>query len=455
MVAPDLVGSPGRPAAELAALVRSGEARPTELVQRCLERIERLDPAIGAFQLVRREKALAEAAVLERSAELGSLPLAGVPLAVKDNLDLAGEPTRFGSRATPDTPAARDHEVVRRLRAAGAIVVGKTRCPELCIWGPTDGAFGAARNPWNLERTPGGSSGGSAAAVAAGLVPIALGNDGLGSIRIPAAACGVVGVKPGEGVVPAGIGANSWLGMAENGALATTVADAALMLSVLAGRPELCSPEAPGRRLRLAVSTRAPAVGIAVEREWAAAAEQTGELLARAGHEVERADPPYPARFTPAVFGYWFAGAESDSAGLERALLEPRNRRHISFAPLARRLGLARPEHRAGWRRAHQPFFQRFDALITPGLATAPVPVDAWSRRGWLASILANTRYAPFAAPWNFAGFPALALPTGALNRAGTPLAVQLAAGPGHEARLLALAAQVERLRPWLRHAPI
>jgi len=454
MAAPDLPSLLDRAAAELAALVRSGEARPTDLVRACLERIERLDPAIGAFQLVRADRALAEAEALERSGDLGTLPLAGVPLAVKDNLDLAGEPTRFGSRATPDTPAARDHEVVRRLRAAGAIVVGKTRVPELCIWATTDGVFGAARNPWNRERTPGGSSGGSAAAVAAGLVPIALGNDGLGSIRVPAAACGVVGVKPGQGVVPAAIGATSWFGLAENGALATTVADAALMLSVLAGRPELRDRDAPERRLRVALSTRAPAVGIAVEREWAAAAEQTGELLARAGHTVERADPPYPARFTPAVFGYWFAGAESDTVGLQRALLEPRNRRHASFAPLARRLGLVRPEQRAGWRRAHEPFFARFDVLVTPGLAAAPVPVDAWSRRGWLANVLSNTRYAPFAAPWNFAGFPALALPTGALNRVGTPLAVQLAAGPGGESLLLGLAAELERLRPWTRHAP-
>ncbi len=444
-----------RTASELATLVRSGELRPVQVVRDCLERIERLDGPIGAFQLLRRERALAEAEALGASADLASLPLAGVPIGVKDNLDVAGEPTRLGSAATPESAAAGDHEIVRRLRAAGAIVVGKTRVPELCIWATTDGAFGAARNPWRLDRTPGGSSGGSAAAVAAGLVPLAVGNDGLGSIRVPAAASGVVGVKPGARVVPAGIGHNSWFGLAENGALATTVEDAALMLSVLAGRPLLADPAPPASRLRIAVSTRSPAVGVHVDRAWVAAAETAGELLARAGHTVEHADPPYPARFTPAVLGHWFAGAESDTVGLDRRRLEPRTRRHASLGKLARRLGLVDEKHRAGWRRAHEPFFRRYHVLITPGLARPPIAVDEWSRRGWLANMAGNMGYAPFAAPWNFAGFPALVLPTGALHAVGTPLGVQLAAGPGCESLLLAIAAELEQLQPWMRHAPI
>lgn len=444
-----------RPAAELAALVRAGTIAPTEAVHSCLARIAAVDGRVGAFQLVRAERALVEAEALARRPDLATLPLAGVPVAIKDNLDVAGEPTRFGSAATPETPAPADHEIVRRLRAAGAIVVGKTRVPELCIWATTDGAFGAAHNPWRLDRTPGGSSGGSAAAVAAGLVPLAVGNDGLGSIRVPAAACGVVGVKPGARVVPAGIGHNSWFGLAENGALATTVEDAALMLAVLAGRPLLAEPAPPASRLRIAVSTRSPATGVRVDPAWAAAAERTGERLARAGHTVEHADPPYPARFTPAVLGYWFAGAESDTVGLDWRRLEPRNRRHASLGKVARRLGLVDEKHRAGWRRAHEPFFRRYHALITPGLAQAPIAADAWSRRGWLANMVGNMGYAPFAAPWNFAGFPALTVPTGELHAVGTPLGVQLAGGPGCEPLLLAIAAELQELQPWPRHAPL
>ena len=445
----------GRSATELAALVREGTIRPTEPVLACLERIRRLDPMIGAFQLVRAERALAEADALARLPDLDSLPLAGVPIAIKDNLDVAGEPTRFGSAATPDLAAAGDHEIVRRLRAAGAVVVGKTRVPELCAWATTDGAFGAARNPWRLERTPGGSSGGSAAAVAAGLVPIAVGNDGLGSIRIPAAACGLVGVKPGPGVVPSQIGANTWFGLAENGPLATNVEDAALLLTVLADRAALRDPAPPSSRLRIAVSVRSPAAGVRVDRAWAGAAEQTGERLALAGHTVEHADPPYPFRSTPAVLGYWFAGTESDAKGLDPRRLEPRTRRHASVGRLARRLGLVAEKHRAAWRRAQEPFFRRYDVLVTPGLAQAPIAVDRWSRRGWLANVLAQIAYAPFAAPWNFAGFPAMTLPTGRLHPAGTPLGVQLAAGPGSEALLLALAAELQQLSPWPRRAPV
>ena len=172
--------------------------------------------------------------------------LAGVPVAMKDNIAVAGEPLRNGSLATPSGPATADHPVVARLRAAGAIIVGITAVPELCIWGSTDSPAAITRNPWDTNRSPGGSSGGSAAAVASGMVPIAHAADGLGSIRVPAASCGLFGIKPGLGVVPAELGPNSWFGMAENGPLATTVADAALMLSVMAGRPELAEVlEAP------------------------------------------------------------------------------------------------------------------------------------------------------------------------------------------------------------------
>jgi amidase len=197
------------------------------------------------------------------------LALAGVPVAVKDNIAVTGEPMRVGSRASPAGPQACDHPVVARLRAAGAVVVGVTRMPELALWPFTDGAFGMARNPWDVSRTCGGSSGGSAAAVAAALVPLAHGNDALGSIRGPAAACGLVGVKPGFGLVPAGPGADVWCSMGENGPIATTVADAALGLSVMADDPALAravqlSSKAGSEPLLLALAGQIQAL-----RPWA------------------------------------------------------------------------------------------------------------------------------------------------------------------------------------------
>jgi amidase len=188
----------GRSAVEIAAAVRERRVAPREVVAAHLARIARLDGRIGAFRAVRAEAALAEAGALGERADLSALPLAGVPVAVKDNLAVRGEATRAGSAATPEAPAAADHVTVARLRAAGAVVVGVTNVPELCVFNTTDGVYGTARNPWDPARSAGGSSGGSAAAVAAGMVPLALGNDAMGSLRIPAAVCGLVTVKPGR-----------------------------------------------------------------------------------------------------------------------------------------------------------------------------------------------------------------------------------------------------------------
>src|SRR6478752_6545736 len=187
-------------AARQAEMVRAGEISPTELVRLHLGRISRLDPQLNAFRVVLAERALLEAEQAEARLRAGEeRPLLGVPIALKDSVDLAGELTTYGTDGFPD-PATADSEMVRRLREAGAIVVGKTQLPELAICGFTESAtFGVTRNPWNPQRTPGGSSGGSAAAVAAGLVPIASASDGAGSIRIPASCCGVVGLKPQRG----------------------------------------------------------------------------------------------------------------------------------------------------------------------------------------------------------------------------------------------------------------
>lgn len=440
-------------AVEIAAAVRAGTSTARSAVQAALERIELLDGQLGAFQEVRASAALHEAAAVDERPDKQELPLAGVPIPIKDNVPVEGEPMRIGSTASDPAPQPRDHEIVRRLRAAGSVIVGLTRVPELCVFGATDSTFGVTRNPWNLSRSPGGSSGGAAAAVAAGMVAVAHGNDGLGSIRIPAACCGLVGIKPGHGVVPAQLGDGSWFDMSENGPLATTVADCALVLSVLAARPELAEIRDPGA-VRVAVSTKSPLPGTRVDQHWAAATRQTGVLLREAGHTVRQADPAYGQVAGVSEIVRWLAGTELDARTLrDRSLLAPRTRRHAAFGQAALRLGLPRARGRARWQARAEGFFAAHDVLVTPTLAQPPLPAVEWARRSWSANVWANTRYAPFAAPWNLAGWPAIAVPAGQ-HPDGTPLSVQLVAGPGSEALLLAVAAQLERLRPWPRTAP-
>jgi amidase len=438
--------------AEIAAAVRSGKLTARDVTERALERIEKLDDPIGAFQEVRVFKSLREADAVDARADRDSLPLAGVPIPIKDNIPVEGEPMRMGSTGSDPAPQHTDHEIVRRLRAAGAIVVGLTRVPELCVFGATDSGFGITRNPWDLGRSPGGSSGGAAAAVAAGMVPAAHGNDGMGSIRIPSACCGLVGIKPGLGVVPADLGNGSWFDMAENGPLATTVDDAALLLSVMAGRPDLATVPHPGT-LRIAVSTKAPLPGTPVDEHWAAGVRETADLLRGAGHTVHEKNPPYGQVSGGSELVRWFAGTELDARLLaDRDQLAVRTRRHAAAGRLALRFGLPRDNGRERWRRRAEGFFADLDVLVTPTLAQPPIVAKAWARKGWLANIWANTHFAPFAAHWNLAGWPAMAVPAG-LHPNGTPLSVQLVAKPGGETMLLALAAQLEQLRPWPRTA--
>ncbi|HLY34128.1 MAG TPA: amidase family protein, partial [Jatrophihabitantaceae bacterium] len=411
------------------------------------------DAQIGAFQVVRTFAALREADELDARPDKDALPLAGVPIAIKDNVPVAGEPMRAGSEASDPRPQDADHEVVRRLRAAGAIVVGITRCPELCVFGSTDGAFGITRNPWDLDRTPGGSSGGSAAAVAAGLVPLAHANDGMGSIRIPSACCGLVGLKPGLDVVPSGLGNGSWFDMAENGAVATTVDDLATALSVLAARPEFAVVREPSRQ-RIAISTRVPMLATPLDKHWRAVTGETGLLLREAGHTVTLDDAPYSQRMIMSELARWFAGTEMDARQMaDRSKLEARNRRQAAAGRLAMRFGLPKPQGRYYWQQRAARYFENVDVLITPMLAQPPKHAALWSQRGWLANLLSDARYAPFAAPWNLAGWPAMAVPAG-LHPNGTPLSVQLVAPPGRESLLLGVAATLERLRPWQRLAP-
>ncbi len=441
-----MAGWVGRPAGQIAAAVRSGEVTAAEVVVEHLDRIARINPELGAFVRVRAAEAAREAAEVDARPDRADLPLAGVPVAIKDVVPVAGEPMRLGSAATPAGAQGQDHPVVARLRAAGAVVVGLTNLPELSIFPFTDSVYGIARNPWDRRRTPGGSSGGSAAAVASAMVPLAHGTDGLGSVRIPAAACGLFGIKPGTGVVPAQVGANSWRGLLENGPLATTVADAALMLEVMSGA-SFDLAERPG--LRIAVSVKPPGPGVLISKAYVAAVRQCADLLGGLGHKVQTDDPRYPLWATPAMVAAWFACPADDAPGPG---VEPRTRRHVRAGRAVLRVRPPGPGDGERLRAAFGPFFERHDVLLMPALARPCPPARRWGERSWLHSVFTSLTFAPMTGVWNMTGYPAASVPTPAA--AGRPGSVQLVAGPGGESVLLALAAQIERARGWRRHAP-
>lgn len=447
--------SVGASAVELAAAVRSGERTAAEVVEAHLDQIAAVEHRLGAYVRVLRRDALDAAAAVDADPKRASLPLAGVPVAIKDVAAVAGWPTRHGSQATSARAAVVDDEPVARLRAAGAVPIGLTRGPELSLWGTSDDPDGTAVSPWDPTRTAGGSSGGSAAAVAAGTAPIALASDGLGSVRIPAAACGLVGIKPGADLAPARLpdGSAHWFGMSRFGPVATTVADAAAMLAALAGRDELATVGEPGR-LRVAVSVAPPAPGVVVTRPWVDAAMEAGRVLRHLGHEVVRADPPYEPATIAAAMLRWVQGAARDVDELveDPEALQPRTRAH---AALGRRLAQrfpVDPSQAIRWRERVEPFLDEHDVLITPMFARTQLPARAWHRTGWAANVLANLVTYPFAAAWNLADVPAATVPLGTSR--GTPTAVQIVGRAGAESTVLAVAAALERSVGWTRHAP-
>jgi amidase len=445
-----------RTAAEIAAAVRQGKSSVRGAVQEALDRIAAADPRIGAFRKVRQDAALAEADELAGRADLADLPLAGVPIAVKDNVAVADEQCRNGSAATADRPPQpEDHPVVARLRAAGAIVVGLTHTPELSLVAMTDSALGMARNPWDLTRTPGGSSGGAAAAVAAGLVPIAHGNDGLGSIRGPAACCGLFGFKPGYGTVPSELGRNAWWGLAENGPLATTVEDAALMLSVMAGDPALAvAPDHRPSGLKIAVSVAPPTLGYRVDREYKATVLDVANVLEKAGHTIVEARG-YPQYLGFGAAQTWYAAAAMEAEEYDRRALGRSTRRMASAGRALAKVGMTGARTRRRWRDTDADrFLGEADVVLTPTLLRPPPEALRWGRRGLLSTFVANTSYAGLCPPWNLAGWPAMSVPAG-MHSLGTPIGVQFAARPGREALLLGLAAHIEAVRPWERTAPV
>jgi amidase len=437
--------------AQLAELVRSRQLKARELVELFLARIERLDPQLNAFRVVMSEQALAAA----DAAGGGDGPLAGVPVAVKDDLPVAGQAMTWGSRSY-GPPQTADGEPVKRLREAGAIPVGITNVPELMIWPWTaSAANGITRNPWNPARTTGGSSGGSAAAVAAGMVPAATGSDGGGSIRIPAACCGLVGMKPSRGLVPGA----SWVSLSVFGALARTVRDSALMLDVLArpsGEPFVKAAAADPGRLRIAASRKVPAGVLAkLSADQRSSWEGTRDLLTELGHEVHERDPDYGLKMLEFA-QTWVRGIYEDSRLVpDRNQLERSTRGMASagriLVPERRRDALLLRRERT--RARILALWDQFDVLLTPGLATTAIAAEGALDRSTAIAFDRAGRFTPWTPIFNLTGQPAIAVPAG-FGSDGLPCSVQLVGRPGTEATLYSLAAQLERARPWAERRP-
>ena len=436
----------------LAAMVRDGQAHPRELVELCLRRIDALDPRLNAFRAVLAEQALADADRVDRTG-----PLAGVPIAVKDEMQVAGQVTGRGTRSH-GPPAAADHELVRRLRAAGAIPVGITAPPELCIFPWTASrANGITRNPWDPTRTPGGSSGGSAAAVAAGMVPAATAGDGGGSIRIPSACCGLVGMKPSRGSAAAEL-TSGWLGLTVFGALARTVGDSALLLDVIhAGATRYAEAAArPPGRLRIAVSRKLPLGVIArVSADQRAAWEGMAARLRDLGHEVVERDPDY-GLVQLEFLQYWVRGVYEESLSVpDRSTLEPSTRQMAAagryLVPPARRRRLLAQRPRTIQRVTR--LWDEVDVLMTPGLATTAIGAEGGFGRPAPVAIDKAGRFTPFTAPFNVTGQPAVTLPAG-MGTDALPLSVQFVGRVGAEDVLYSLAGQIEAAAPWADRRP-
>jgi amidase len=448
---------------ELAAALAQGQVTSAALVRQALGRIEATQATLNAFRCVRAEAAQVEAEEADRRLAAGErLPLLGVPLAVKDEVDVAGLPTRFGCRGEID-PATGDSPSVQRLRAAGAVIVGKTNACELGQWPFTEGpAFGATRNPWNLEYSPGGSSGGSAAAVAAGIVPAALGSDGAGSIRIPAAWTNLVGIKPQRGRVSLFPHADAFEGLAVSGPLARTVGDAALLLDIVAGQhpADLHKPSpvdlvaAAGRdpgRLRIALAWR-PALTHtrhSLHPEVRRAVAALAEVLARLGHEVEEARPRYGLIGLSFIPRATAGVARIAAMHPDHSLLDPRTRAAVRTG---RQLG-GRPLSHARAREAEQhrrigAIFNRYDVVLTPTTATPPPRIGSYDGLSRMRTDRTMTAACPYAWPWNILGWPGVNVPAG-FTADGLPVGAQLLGPAGSEELLVSLAAQLEDDLRW------
>ncbi len=460
---------------ELAELVRTGELSASELVFASLRRIDQLEPTINAFTHVAHESALAAAAGIHSG---DPRPFAGVPIAVKDNRPVAGMPLTMCSDLFGDFVPDHDAFSVRRLREAGFVIVGKTALPEMGILPTTESRrFGPTRNPWRLDRTPGGSSGGSAAAVAAGMVPLAHGNDGGGSTRIPAACCGLVGLKAARGRVSVGPDSGQSF-LTIDGVLTRTVGETTALLDVLAGyEPGDANWAPPPRRsyaelvreeprgLNIALALNMPLEGAELDPVCEQAARDAAGLLESLGHAVEEIEPPWsgldlPQDFTRAfgplvsmttLVGGMIAGREPTEADVEpltwEMWLKARQQDTITYLAAQSRLESVA--------RSIVAFLTPYDAVLTPALARPPVPIGEIHGRGpepW-EHYRRSGGFTPYTAIVNVTGAPAIALPL-YQTEDGLPLAVQLIGAPAREEALLALAAQLERAHPWAQRRP-
>ena len=447
-------------AARQVELIRSREASARELTELYLDRIDRLDPQLNAFRVVFEARALAEADQADARAKGGDTrPLLGVPIAIKDDCDVAGAATGFGCY-TDDRPVRADAEVVRRLRSAGAVILGKTHVPELTITPWTESvAYGATRNPWDVLRTPGGSSGGTGAAVAAGLCGAALGSDGAGSIRIPAACCGVFGLKAQNGIVPSAPAVEPWHGMSMWGPLSRRVADSALFYDVIKDRgPSFADAarRAPGK-LKIAVSLKTPPLtGVQADAEQRSGVQAVAEALRALGHEVIEREIDYPLPVAGNVLARYLRGIADQG----RSMPDPGRLSHrtqgyirlggtIPMAVVERAKAQAAADEAA---LAHM-FDDGVAAVLTPMFTRRPPRVGEYDGRGALWTFLGSVRFVPYAGAFNHTGSPAASIPA-RWTEDGFPVGAQLVVPRDGEPLLLALAAQLEEALGWADRRP-
>lgn len=457
------------PAVEIAELIRLKKVSPVEVVQVYADRIEELNPKLGAYLTTTLDRAMDEAKAAELSAgDDDSPPFCGVPISIKDLNETAGVRTTHGNGAFHDRVPDADEEVVARIKRAGFIMLGKTNTPEFgttCFTDPP--AYFPARNPWDPTRTTGGSSGGAAGALAAGLCPISQGSDGGGSIRIPAALCGLYGIKPSRGRVSHSPGPQSFL--SQNGPITRTVADAAALLDVLAGYgtgdawwapppPRPFADEASGRdvgRLRVALSAEPP-LDVNCAPANVEGARQAGRLLADLGHEVVEADPPrWPQEVAEDFLITWAVRSCGYEPMPPFESLEAVNKALIEFGRT-----VDAPRYELAERRIQKAsrvlvsFFDGFDVLVTPTVAGPPPVIGSYrDPDNPIAEFLNAASLVPFTPPWNTTGQPAVSLPLHTDDE-GLPVGVQIVGRPADEATLIRLSAQIEQAAPWVDRRP-
>nr|WP_221234246.1 amidase [Terrimesophilobacter mesophilus] len=454
--------------------MQEGKVSPSELVGHYLARSERLDTGLGAFLTIIPDAALARARQVESDVPR-TAPLWGLPFADKDLVARKGVRTTYGSRLFSDYVPEESDELVDVLDAAGAVSIGKTNAPEFGLPSYTENLVGPpARNPYDTALGAGGSSGGAAVAVAAGLLPFAPGSDGGGSIRIPAAACGLVGVKPSRGLIPAGSGVDKLGGLVVPGPLARTVADAAMLLDAMVsggdypfavrapqwdGGPLLGAAVRGDGRYQVGVMTTSPwdgAYDIRIEPEASAALDVTVRELDAMGHGVDSTALEPDDRYAPAFRTLWQAGAAAIPAhGAELELLEPLTRWLVSRGRDLSALDLAQAlSDLAAFERSLIRQFAGFDAILTPALAMTPRPLGWYDQADGELNFAQQVQYTPFTSFVNVSGLPAITLPVHVTDE-GLPMGVQLIGRPGGEHVLLALGAQLERRLRWQdRHPP-